>query len=70
MAKAVGIDLGTTTSVVAFLEAGDIFAPEPAQRLYEHIYSAGNRQEPMLAYQAFRGRLPTVTPLLTKRGLA
>ncbi len=54
----------------AFLEAGDIFAPEPAQRLYEHIYSAGNRQEPMLAYQAFRGRLPTVTPLLTKRGLA
>jgi peptidyl-dipeptidase Dcp len=53
----------------AFIEAGDIFAKEPAQKLYEHIYSAGNRQEPMQAYVAFRGREPTVTPLLTKRGL-
>jgi len=53
----------------AFLEAGDIFAAEPAQKLYEHIYSAGNRQDPMSAYIAFRGREPTVTPLLTKRGL-
>ena len=54
----------------AFLEAGDIFAKEPAQKLYEHIYTAGNRQDPMSAYVAFRGRQPTVTPLLTKRGLA
>ena len=53
----------------AFLEAGDIFAKDPAQKLYEHIYSAGNRQDPMKAYVAFRGREPTVTPLLTKRGL-
>jgi peptidyl-dipeptidase Dcp len=54
----------------AFLEAGDLFAPEPAQKLYEHIYSAGNKQEPMQAYIAFRGRAPTVTPLLAKRGLS
>lgn len=54
----------------AFLEAGDLFAPEPARKLYEHIYKAGNSQEPMAAYVAFRGRTPTVTPLLTKRGLA
>lgn len=53
----------------AFLEAGDLFAPEPAHKLYEHIYSAGNKQDPMQAYIAFRGRAPTVTPLLTKRGL-
>jgi peptidyl-dipeptidase Dcp len=53
----------------AFIEAGDIFAKEPAKKLYEHIYSAGNRQDPMKAYVAFRGREPTVTPLLTKRGL-
>jgi peptidyl-dipeptidase Dcp len=53
----------------AFIEAGDIFAKEPAQKLYEHIYSAGNRQDPMQAYIAFRGREPTVTPLLAKRGL-
>lgn len=54
----------------AFLEAGDLFAAEPAKKLYEHIYSAGNRQDPMASYVAFRGREPTVTPLLTKRGLA
>jgi peptidyl-dipeptidase Dcp len=53
----------------AFLEAGDLFATEPANKLYEHIYSAGNRQDPMQAYVAFRGREPTVIPLLTKRGL-
>jgi peptidyl-dipeptidase Dcp len=53
----------------AFIEAGDIFAKEPAKKLYEHIYSAGNRQDPMKAYIAFRGREPTVAPLLTKRGL-
>jgi len=54
----------------AFLEAGDLFAPEPAQKLYEHVYSAGNKQDPMQAYIAFRGRPPTVTPLLSKRGLS
>ncbi|NDD22792.1 MAG: M3 family peptidase [Betaproteobacteria bacterium] len=54
----------------AFLEAGDLFAPEPARKLYEHVYSAGNKQDPMQAYIAFRGRAPTVMPLLTKRGLA
>ena len=54
----------------AFLEAGDLFAKEPAQKLYEHIYSAGNCQDPMSAYVAFRGREPTVSPLLTKRGLS
>lgn len=53
----------------AFLEAGDLFAPEPAQKLHQHIYAAGNKQDPMQAYIAFRGRAPTVTPLLTKRGL-
>jgi peptidyl-dipeptidase Dcp len=53
----------------AFIEAGDIFAKDPAQKLHEHIYSAGNRQDPMQAYVAFRGREPTVAPLLTKRGL-
>ncbi len=54
----------------AFLEAGDLFAKEPAAKLYEHIYSAGNKQDPMQAYIAFRGRAPTVEPLLAKRGLA
>ena len=53
----------------AFLERGDIFDPETAARLYENVYSAGNRREPDLAYAAFRGRAPTSAALLRKRGL-
>jgi peptidyl-dipeptidase Dcp len=54
----------------AFEEAGDVFDPELARRLYANIYSAGGRQDPAEAYIAFRGRMPTIEPLLTKRGLA
>jgi peptidyl-dipeptidase Dcp len=54
----------------AFEETGNVFDPELARRLYTHIYSAGGRQEAADAYIAFRGRMPTIEPLLTKRGLA
>ncbi|MDX2308036.1 MAG: M3 family metallopeptidase [Hyphomicrobium sp.] len=54
----------------AFEEAGDIFDRDVARRLKEHIYSAGNRRDPLEAYVAFRGREPEVTSLLKKRGLA
>jgi peptidyl-dipeptidase Dcp len=54
----------------AFEEAGDIFAPEVARRLYRHIYSAGGRRDPQRAFDAFRGRPPSVAALLEKRGLA
>ncbi|MEA2833601.1 MAG: peptidyl-dipeptidase Dcp [Methylobacteriaceae bacterium] len=54
----------------AFEETGNVFDPELAQRLYASIYSAGGRQDPADAYIAFRGRMPTIEPLLTKRGLA
>ncbi|MBL8508249.1 MAG: M3 family metallopeptidase [Chitinimonas sp.] len=53
----------------AFIEAGDPFHAETAERLYRHIYSAGNKQEPAAAYRAFRGRDPKVEPMLAKRGL-
>jgi peptidyl-dipeptidase Dcp len=53
----------------AFKEAGNPFAEGPARRLKEWVYEAGNTQEPMDAYIAFRGRAPTVEPLLAKRGL-
>jgi peptidyl-dipeptidase Dcp len=53
----------------AFAEAGDPFAPGPASRLKECIYSRGNSVAPMEAYIAFRGRAPTVEPLLRKKGL-
>jgi peptidyl-dipeptidase Dcp len=53
----------------AFTEAGDIFAPEVAARLKQHVYAAGNRADPEAAYVAFRGRAASPEPLLRKRGL-
>jgi peptidyl-dipeptidase Dcp len=54
----------------AFEESGDVFHPETAHKLKEHIYAAGNLRDPAEAYVAFRGRLPTPEALLVKRGLA
>ncbi len=54
----------------AFEETGDVFHPTTAKKLYEFIYSAGNRRDPHAAYVAFRGRPPKIDGLLKKRGLA
>jgi peptidyl-dipeptidase Dcp len=53
----------------AFEETGDVFDPAVAQRLKDHIYAAGGACDPSEAYRAFRGRMPSVDPLLKKRGL-
>ena len=53
----------------AFTEAGDPFHAETAQRLLQHIYSAGSRRAPAQAFRSFRGRDPVVEPMLEKRGL-
>lgn len=52
----------------AFEETGDLFDQETAQKLHDFIYSAGNRQDAGDAYRAFRGSMPSVEPLLEKRG--
>ena len=54
----------------AFEEAGDIFDPELAQKLYDNVFSAGDTQEAMDAYVGFRGREPEVEALLRNRGFA
>jgi peptidyl-dipeptidase Dcp len=54
----------------AFLEAGDVFAPELAAKLKRYIYSSGDTRDAAEAYTLFRGRLPTPDALLEKRGLA
>jgi peptidyl-dipeptidase Dcp len=54
----------------AFKETGDPFHPEVAEKLKNFIYSAGGRQDAGEAYLAFRGRMPTVEPLLRQRGFA
>jgi peptidyl-dipeptidase Dcp len=53
----------------AFAEAGSPFDATVAKRLRKFIYSSGNSIAPMEAYRAFRGRAPTVEPMLKKRGL-
>jgi peptidyl-dipeptidase Dcp len=53
----------------AFKEAGSPFDPQVAQALQRYIYASGNSLEPGAAFAAFRGRAPTVQPLLQKRGL-
>jgi peptidyl-dipeptidase Dcp len=53
----------------AFKEAGDPFDAETAARLLKYIYSTGNSIPPMRAYEAFRGRKPTVDAMLRKKGL-
>ncbi len=53
----------------AFVEAGDPFDAEVAQRLKTFIYSSGNSREPGAAFRAFRGREPVVEPMLRQRGL-
>ncbi|MCG7393157.1 M3 family metallopeptidase [Microvirga sp. ACRRW] len=55
---------------VAFEETGDAFNKNMAEKLKSFIYSAGNLRDPVEAYTAFRGRLPTADALLAKRGLA
>ncbi|MCU0967974.1 MAG: M3 family metallopeptidase [Rubrivivax sp.] len=53
----------------AFREAGSPFDPAVAERLRRYVYASGNSLEPGAAYRAFRGRPPTVMPLLRQRGL-
>ena len=54
----------------AFIESGDVFNQTLAQRLHDHVLTAGNQQEPDSAYRNFRGRDPDVNALLRKRGFA
>jgi peptidyl-dipeptidase Dcp len=54
----------------AFQETGDVFDPATAARLRDDILAAGGSREPRVAYEAFRGRLPTADALLRKRGFA
>ncbi|MGO4403929.1 M3 family metallopeptidase [Bosea sp. RAF48] len=54
----------------AFIETGDVFSAQLAEKLKRYIYSAGDTRDAAEAYTLFRGRLPTPDALLEKRGLA
>ena len=53
----------------AFVESGDIFNVEIATRFRESILSKGGSKDEALLYHDFRGKEPSKTPLLKKRGL-
>jgi peptidyl-dipeptidase Dcp len=53
----------------AFVETGNLFDPATAKRLRETILSKGGTRKGMELYRAFRGRDPSIEPLLKARGL-
>jgi peptidyl-dipeptidase Dcp len=61
-------DVLTADAYEAFLEASGPYDRAVAQRLRQHVFSAGNTVDPADAYRAFRGRDPSVEALMKKRG--
>ena len=53
----------------AFVEAGDPFDAQVAERLRRWVYASGDSIEPGAAYRAFRGRAPSIEPMLRDKGL-
>lgn len=52
-----------------FLETGDIFNKEVAEKFKKHILAEGGNDEGMVQYKKFRGKEPSIEPLLKLRGL-
>jgi len=53
----------------AFKETGDIYNPELAARLKKNVYQAGGLRDADELYRDFRGKDPSIEPLLEIRGL-
>jgi len=53
----------------AFKEKGDIFDAETAKSFRENILSKGGTEEPKDLFQKFRGKEPSIEPLLKRKGL-
>ena len=53
----------------AFKETGDVFNPEKARLFYENILTQGGSDDPMKLYKQFRGKEPSIEPLLRRKGL-
>ena len=53
----------------AFVETGNIFDPQTAEKARKFIYSAGNTEAPDELFRKFRGRDPDITFMLKKKGL-
>jgi peptidyl-dipeptidase Dcp len=53
----------------AFKETGNVFDKKTATAFREFILSKGGTEDPMTLYVRFRGKEPTIEPLLSRRGL-
>ena len=53
----------------AFVESGNVFNKKIAARYRKYILSAGNTDDLMTLYKKFRGKAPSIKPLLKDRGL-
>ncbi len=53
----------------AFKETGNIFDPATALSFRQNILERGGSEDAMVLYKKFRGREPSIQPLLERRGL-
>ncbi len=53
----------------AFVESGDVLNKELAAKYRKYILSAGGTEDAMELYKKFRGKEPSIEPLLKRRGL-
>lgn len=53
----------------AFRETGDIFNPEKATAFRQYVLSKGGSDDAMKLYKQFRGKEPSIEPLLKRKGL-
>ncbi len=53
----------------AFVESGNVFNKELAARYRKYILASGNTDDLMTLYKKFRGKEPSIEPLLKRRGL-
>lgn len=53
----------------AFRETGDVFNAEKARAFREYVLSKGGSDDAMKLYLQFRGKEPSIEPLLQRRGL-
>ncbi len=58
-----------TDAFQAFVESGDIYNKDLADKFRKYVLTEGGNDEGMVQYNKFRGQEPSLDPLLKKRGL-
>jgi peptidyl-dipeptidase Dcp len=61
-------DVMAADTWAAFEETGNVFDPELAAKMREHVMASGNEYDRAEAFRRFRGRDPQVEALLEQRG--